>query len=154
MGNSFPTEVGPQDTVVLHVTGVKPGAAGRGLPTAIVQQTILLKELLANYGEAPADPATVDMEALSALAEKDAAAFQAEWAKLGQSMSVNKTEALPDRVIAAVCAFLEKEHDVLVSEKDPGTDKWYVNPADFQPVVQKHQADGYQWFISLAAPFG
>ena len=154
MGTDFPTEVGPQDTLVMHVTGVKPGTTGRGLPTNIVQQTVMLQDLMDKYGETAPEPADVDVTALSDLAKKDAAAFQAEWAKIGQSMSVVKSTALPDLVVGAVCSLLEKEHDVIISEKDPGTGKWYVNPADFQPVVQKHQADGYQWFISLAAPFG
>ena len=115
--SDFPTEVGPQDTVVIHVTGVKPGATGRGLPTSVVQQTIKLEDLMAKYGSGSSDPATVDLEELQGLAKEDPAAFTAKWAKIGQSMSAKKSTALPDLVIDAVCNFLTKEHGVVISEE-------------------------------------
>jgi hypothetical protein len=154
MGTKFPTEVGAQDTVVIHVTGVKPGSGARGLPTNLVQQTIYLEKLLEEYGNGATDPAEVDLDAMKALGEKDPASFAAEWAKLGEAMTTKKSDALPDQVVGAVCTYLEKEHEVVISREDPGSDVWYVNPDDFQPVVQQHHADGWQWFISLAAPFG
>ncbi len=153
MGKDFPTSVGPQDTVVIHVTGVKPGSGARGLPTNVVQETIFLETLLEKYGETPTDPASVDLKNMAELAKGDPASFAAEWAKLGESMSVKQADALPDQVVAAVCTYLTTEHEVVISREDPGDSVWYVNPDDFTPVVQKHAADGWQWFISLAAPF-
>jgi hypothetical protein len=155
-----PTVVGPQDTIVLHVSGVKSaGELGRGgLPTTIASGTHNLRDFLDLWGGGgPKKEVKVDMAALSeAFASGGAATLEAKLAEIGEAVAGAGVVggALPDRIQEAVFNYLKTEKDVLVSDKDPGVDQWYVNPADFKYICQQHPADGMQWFVSLAAPFG
>ena len=154
---NVPTTVGPQDTITLNVSGVKTGAPGRGgLPMTLASESMLLSHLLDTWGDGSgiSDP-DVDIAALKAAVAKGQDSLEEELAKIANQLSAEEFGgALPDRVQAAVFNFLKEEKDIITAESDPGNDVWYVNPADFKYVIQKHDADGYQWFVMLAAPFG
>lgn len=155
--SNIPTKVSKDDSLSILVTGVKPGEASRsGVPTTIVNKSYLLQSFLDEHGPG-GKPAEMDMEALQALASTDPTKFQQEMAALSQKMlDTGKAGggSLPDMISQAICNYLSGVHKIIISEKDPGDNVWYVNPADLTLNVQKHGADGFQWFCTLAAPFG
>ena len=117
---------------------------------------MLLSHLLDTWGSgSDVASASIDVEALKAAAAKGQDSLEEALASVGAQLSTDEFgTALPDRVQSAIFKFLEEEKGIIAAESDPGDDVWYVNPMDFKFVVQEHAADGHQWFVMLAAPFG
>jgi len=155
---SVPTEVGPSDSLVLHISGIKPGS-GRVTPTNIVSDSYNLSQFLDAWGDGSTDVPVYDHAELAKLAQKDAALFQQKMAEITEALSGATADPLPDRIVNAVCKFLaapeeEGGKNMLIADEDPGSDVWFISKADLQPTVRQFKGDGYQWSVVETAPFG
>jgi len=145
--------LGDQDRISIIISGVKGTAAG-GRATRQVDVDENLKSFLETYGEGDTEVATPDFDALKALSKADPKAFEAQMAELTSKMVGSGAKSLPQRIVDATCEYLVKVHNFVISDKDPGSDHFYIAKGDLTPNMVKIPNDGVNWTVVAAAPFG
>lgn len=145
--------IGTDDTIQIVLTGLKNGATGR--QTQLVNHSGSLALFMEQFGDgASAQEVEINAEELKALASSDLGALQLKLAELSDQLSSGSSKPLPSRIVDAVCNYLEKEHNFVISDSDPGNNVYYVSRGDIKPSRIEVPGDGSFWMIAAAAPFG
>lgn len=144
--------VGMKDTLAINITGLSEGGSGR--QTQMVNEHFNLNAFLNEYGEAEAPTAVPDWESLKELGKTNPAKFQAEFAKLGAQLAGAGAKSLPQRIVDAICKYLEKERGFVIADQDPGVSQYYVSRGNLRPTALDIPGDGKSWYVVAAAPFG
>lgn len=146
--------VGTGDRISIIISGVK-SSSGGGRASRQVDYSGNLAEFLATYGEPEVEVKTPDMNHLKALGKAgDANALQAAMNKLSAELLASSAKPLPQRVVDATCKYLTSVHNFVISDKDPGTDHFYISAGDLTPQMIVVPGDGTEWHVLAAAPFG
>lgn len=146
-------KVGASDRLTIIISGVK--TTGTGRASRQVDFSGNLQAFLDTYGEKQAEVVAPDFEHLKTLGKAgNASALQAAMEKFSASLLASSVKPLPQRIVDATCSYLQSEHDFVISDKDPGTDNFYISAGDLTPQMMTIPGDGTEWTVMAAAPFG
>lgn len=146
-------EIGSGDLIQVVLTGLKDGSTGR--QTKLVNFSGLLSSFMDDYGDgATVSEPEFSAEDLKKLAKTDPDALKLKMAQLTDQLVGGSTKPLVSRIVDAVCNYLVEVHDFVISDKDPGSDVYYVSRGDIKPSRIDVPNDGSFWMIAAAAPFG
>lgn len=146
-------EVSSKDTIQVLLSGLMHGSTGR--QTHVVNYNGLLAQFLEQYGDGTkVEEPEIDPAQLKKLAATDPDKLMLTLSELGQKLVGGTAKPLPSRIVDAVCNYLVKEHDFVISDSDPGSNVYYVSRGDIKPSRIDIPGDGSFWMIAAAAPFG
>ena len=141
------------DQVHIIISGVA-DVSGKGRTAKQVDHYAPLQAFLDEYGEGESGAEAPNLAELEGLAGVDAEAFKAKMASLTASMLAVGGKAMSQRVVDATCEYLVREKGFVISDKDPGSEAFYVSKADLMPTELQVPNDGTIWTVLAAAPYG
>lgn len=141
------------DTITIVLTGVA-NSSGQGRQTQVVNFHGELEAFLDNYGaKVPASKPLTEKE-LVELAASNPEKLKQVMAKKTNELLHGAAKNMPQRIVDAVCNYLKVEKGFVISESDPGSDKFYIAPGDIAPTKHSIPNDGFAWHVTGVAPFG